>query len=250
MNNNLLSNISPSPQKALWDSHLVSCAGRPKNYNDSCVGIMIDKIDVNIKEPYRNKESNWKLKPYYKKIYENKLENGQKLRQTQKMLTELYTDPHQNFKPSEHLIELVIRHMIKPDKEVLGILEELKELLITEDKKQNIENIITEEVESLITSVAKRSYRTKRSVQISSDNRFIPEICTEFIRRLDIDPYDPYPVLQLLYEDFFNFVSITYRERKWGKIIIDDSKLKLILKENAFTFPDITKVDNNKWIIT
>lgn len=149
-------------------------------------------------------------------------------------------DKKEKFIPTEDLVKLVQEYMIKPDNEVLGVLQELEKINTeVEDEKENIKHIITEEVEDLITSIAKRTFRIAKSIPVTVDNKFSPDICLEFIRRLGVDPYNTNPVLQQLYKEFFDFIAITDRERSWGKITLDNSEIKLILKKDAFVFPDL-----------
>lgn len=166
----------------------------------------------------------------------------------------LQHDPCKKFMPREDLIlvRLLEKHMLCPDEEVTEMLEEIKKSTIrTEDVERYIATIITEQVEGLITSLAKHMFITKESIKISKDNRFTPEICKELTNRLGLDPYDPRPVLDQLYHELLSFVSLTPRERVWGKIVVEDSELKLDLKDNAFTFPDFDEIlKDDKWIVT
>lgn len=143
----------------------------------------------------------------------------------------LQSEPRKKFMPGPYLASLVEKHMIYPEEgEVIDLLKEIKkEMGSTADIIHNIKTIITEQVEGLITSLAKHTFTTKESIKISKDNRFTPEICKDLTNRLGLDPYDPRPVLDQLYHELFGFVSLTPRERVWGKIVVEDSELKLIL---------------------
>ena len=162
------------------------------------------------------------------------------------------SDPYQKFAPSHLLIELVKSHMIKPSLDILQLMKELKRIqTINADEEKNIESLLTEQVESLFTHLAKRMFITQETIQISSDNRFTVEVCRDLIHRLSLDPYNPRPVLDILYNEIIDFVSqTTSLKRSWGKIIIDEKlEIKLILKEDAFIFPDIDEIAEDKWLI-
>jgi len=159
-------------------------------------------------------------------------------------------EPHQKFIPSLDLIKLVEEHMVRPrEEEVLELIEDIKKAMgKIEDPRENIKAIITEEVEDLITSIAKQIFTTRRPIKISEGNRFTSEICKDLINSLGLDLYDTRPVLDHIYNEFYNFVKIVPRERSWGKISIENSELKLILKDNAFTVLDPNEVEkDNKW---
>lgn len=149
------------------------------------------------------------------------------------------------FTPSENLVELVEKHMISPDEEeVIELLEEIQKEkeITTADIKHNIAVIITEQVEGLIVSLAKNIYMTKEPIKISEDNRFTSEICKELINRLGLDPYNPRLVLDELYCELLNFISLIPRERVWGKIIVEDSKLKLKINDSVKEWEKIKKL--------
>ncbi len=159
-------------------------------------------------------------------------------------------DPYQEFVPSGHLVELVEKHMVHPDRKTIEMLEGLKEMEpISEIKELDIASIITEEVEGLFTRLARSALNPEEPIQISDNSRFTSEICSEIIEVLAIDVYDPLPVLKCLYTELIDFASIP-RERHWGKIVAENSELKLILKQNALAYPDFDNIDEDRWIVT
>src|SRR4030042_5926331 len=167
-------------------------------------------------------------------------------------LSELHEDkdPNKKFLPSRALVELVRKHMIPPDTEISYIVNELKKVSVeVGDEIQNMSCMVTEQVEGLFTKIAKIMYRTGIPIKISMGNRFTPEVCTELIRRLGLDPLDPGPVLKLLYTEIFPFVSEIARARSWGKINLEGSNIKLFLREDAFKFPKLSEIDvNDRWV--
>lgn len=154
-------------------------------------------------------------------------------------------NPYQKFMPSQHLVCLVRIHMMHPDEEELKLMKEIKKIQ-TEvvDERQNISSMITKQVEGLFTNVAKRIFRIKKHVRITKDKRFTPEICSDLIDRLGLDVYNSRLVLELLYHELYKFVSSSPRERSWGRIIAENSEIKLNVRENAFKFPELSKIDN------
>lgn len=160
-------------------------------------------------------------------------------------------NPYQKFIPSRSLVDIVRENMIYPDEEELELVREIKKMQ-TEvvDERQNISNIITKQIEGLFTNVAKRVFRTKKPVRITKDKRFTHEICNDLIDRLGLDVYNSRPVLELLYNEFCNFVSLSPRERSWGSIIAEDSEINLKVKEDAFKFPELSEINNKRTLAT
>ncbi len=159
-------------------------------------------------------------------------------------------DSYQKFIPSQLLVGLVREYMIYPDEEEVELVKEIKRIQTEAvDERLNILNMITKQVEGLFTNVAKRIFRTKKPVSITKDNRFTHEICNDLIDRLGLDVYNSRPVLELLYNEFYKFVSLSPRERSWGSIIAENSEIKLKVKENAFKFPELSEIDNKRVLV-
>ncbi|MEW6378342.1 MAG: hypothetical protein AB1611_01910 [bacterium] len=204
------------------------------------------RIYLKRQEVWRFRRESFNLSPFYVKTIREFRKN-------------LQFNPYEKFIPSQHLVNLVQEHMIHPyEDEVLKLLEDIEKAAIKTkdtcchiDKSHNIANLITEQVEGLITNLAKRSYKAKNPIKISNGNRFTPEICGELTKRLGLDPYDLRPVLDCLYNELFNFISIGTRERVWGKVNITNSEIKLILTDNAFSLPNFDEIEKDeKWTIT
>ncbi len=157
-------------------------------------------------------------------------------------------DSIQKFTPSPLLVRLIRNHMIEPDEMTLKMLEQMRKMRPDADsQKQDIEAIVSEQIENLLTDSAKRISINGEPLVITLDRRFSSEICTEIISRLELDYYNPTPVLDLLYRELINFASYP-REREWGTIIVEDSKIKLIVKKDAFKIPVISSIDKDLWI--
>ncbi|MCG6553522.1 MAG: hypothetical protein L7F77_14460 [Candidatus Magnetominusculus sp. LBB02] len=160
-------------------------------------------------------------------------------------------NPLQKFTPSRCLVELVEKHMQKPDEETQKTLRELKELKIDiKEEGLTIGEILTEKIEALLTSIARRISRTGEIVKISQENKFAPNISRELIDRLGLDAFDTRPVLEQLYKELREFVSSISPERKWGKITYDNAEFKLNIKPNVFSTPNINEIDQKYWKVT
>ena len=158
-------------------------------------------------------------------------------------------DPLQVFVPSQCLIRKIEKEMISPDEETLEVIDDLKNMQRSSIHEQDMSTIISSEIEDFFTSIARRISITGEQVQISKDDQFTPEIYFELLECLELDPYGATTVLVLLYSELIQFANTT-RVRKWGKITVEDSELKLILNENAFTITDIDAIDDDRWTIT
>lgn len=153
---------------------------------------------------------------------------------------------HQRFMPSPRLSELIKEKILIPDEETLAMIEELKKMQVSETDKQEMSDITSEEIEDFLTSIARRMFTTGEQVQISKDGQFTPEIYIELLECLALNPYEAKPVLELLYDELIEFASTTHR-RKWGKIIVENSELKLTVNKNAFTITNLDTIDDNRW---
>jgi hypothetical protein len=157
-------------------------------------------------------------------------------------------DPLLKFTASPRLVTLVKNHMVKPDEMAVEILKQMRKMRPDADsQKQEIETIVSVEVENFLTDLAKRFSISGEPPLITSDQRFSPETCSEIIDRLELDAYNPTPVLDLLYKELTEFLSRS-REREWGKIIFKDSKFTFLLRDDAFKIPVISSINEDLWV--
>jgi len=167
-------------------------------------------------------------------------------------VSEKISDSNHEFTPSKKLVDLVESHMIYPDEETLAALDELKEIESVSNSGINeidIASIITKRIEGLWTDLANRALTYEEPIYISKKGRFTPNICREISRLLELDAYNPYPVLQCLYSELVTF-GISSRDRAWGQFVAEDGDLKLIFNEKALGFPNLDELLDGRWIIT
>lgn len=162
-------------------------------------------------------------------------------------------DPKQKFVPSEQLVDLIYRHMLRPDKgEISHFVSEISSIRTnTGNEKEIVKGIVIDQVENLMTSMAKRIARdNEKKIDVTSDNRFTPEVCKELIDRLGLDIYEAPSILKLFYEEFLDFASSIPRERVWGNIFVENGVLKLEVKKNLFTLPKFPRIGDGGWLVT
>lgn len=161
-------------------------------------------------------------------------------------------EPTQEFIASPSLINSIERHKIKPDDEILmmfATFAEAREISRPEGiYNRDIAAIITDEIESFFKDMAWRNVNSEEKIRISEKDRFSPEICGEFIERLELDSYDPKPALDLLFKELHAFALDTPRKRSWGKIIVEDGILKMVINHEALLSPEIEEIDDSHWI--
>jgi len=163
--------------------------------------------------------------------------------------------PEQEFVPSQELVSLVDRSIAHPDAGVTRLIGEAQVAnrasgVICENESELLSKIITEQVESLMTNLAKRSFYAKKPIKIIHDNRFLTDICNELIRRLGLDSYNPSPVLDRLYSEFVRFLKGTPRKRKWGTIQLRDTEVNFEFSKFAFKTIKINEINAGKWKVT
>ncbi|MEO5360795.1 MAG: hypothetical protein H7843_10180 [Nitrospirota bacterium] len=186
-------------------------------------------------------------------------------------LPDVQREPEQEFIPSQELVDLVIKNMREPSSEIKELFESLlnleesrndemvsKELLESLEKLEenhndemvlkelsedfSIKELITEQVEALWISIAKRE-SSGETVKISQGNRFTPKISFEIIDRLELDPHDLRRFFEQLYYELKVYVINTKPERIWGKITYNQSEFKLDVKHGAFESLNIDDID-------
>ncbi len=152
------------------------------------------------------------------------------------------------FIPSTKLVEQIIDNMIQPDKETTKAFEELKQyhkpavgLDFADD--------ISEHIEGLFANLSRRTRNTNKPLQLSDGLQFTSDICMKLIVSIDLDSgaCNTLQVLTLLHYEFSEFVSTTPFERSWGKIVIDNSELKIIPIDDTSNIYDIDKIDDVHW---
>lgn len=150
---------------------------------------------------------------------------------------DLEEDREKEFIPSPALIDEVKQSLVPLDKETFAMLEDLKTIQDNKaDENQVLSNIITEEIEDLFTNLARQMFISKKQIQILEHKSFTHDICMELIDRLGLHVKLSNPVLELLHYELIKFLSqIDPRERDWGKITIENSDIKFILNEDAFS---------------
>ncbi|MFZ2410002.1 MAG: hypothetical protein WAW23_00360 [Candidatus Methanoperedens sp.] len=161
-------------------------------------------------------------------------------------------DARQKFLPSEQLVQLIEKSMVRPDDEdMIDLLGDLSDTAHgEEDEFENIRNFVTQQVEGFLTSCAKRKSRTKEVAQISRDGIFTHEASMELIDRLSLDLYGSLWVLQILHREFFAFLSKTEHIRAWGRVSVDNFVLRFDLDPKAFLLPEFPTLDDDRWLIT
>ncbi|WP_449244005.1 hypothetical protein [Desulfobacca acetoxidans] len=161
-------------------------------------------------------------------------------------------EPKQKFVPSQRLVDLVYNHMVRPDKEeILSLLSDLSSISTRANEKEIVKGIITDQIESLLTKLAKQtSYANEETIEIARDNRFTPEVCSELVDRLGLDVLEAPSVLKLLYDELTSFLLLSPRERIWGKFFAEDSTMRLEVKRDAFSLPKFPSIGDSRWLIT
>lgn len=160
------------------------------------------------------------------------------------------TSPEQQFVPSKELTCLVKDKISAPsDDDLLAVLRDLGLLNVPEEEKvRNVAKMITEQVEGMLVTMAKRSTETEKQAQITIGRRFSREVCEDLIVRLGLDSYDPQPVFKLLYDELLEFLSAGQRIREWGCISVDEGEIRIQAVEGVFSPPDYSKIMNDdKW---
>lgn len=154
------------------------------------------------------------------------------------------SDPLQRFAPSRALVNLVKECLAIPtDEDLLCALNDIGLLHVPEEERErNIENIISEQVEDMLTSFAEQKARTGQDVRISTGKRFTAEVCEELMVRLGLDPLFAPPVLNLLHDKLINFLSAITRRREWGLVFVDHGEIKLNVYTEVFSSPDYAKI--------
>ncbi len=169
-------------------------------------------------------------------------------------ITDDTTDPNQLFTPSRKLSNLFNKCMDTPNEDELEELNRIREFhgqpQIEELSLSDITSFITEQIEGFLSNLAKRSDETKEPIKLTNSGRFTAEICRELVDRLELDAYNPQPVLERLYLELVKFASLVPRDRFWGRITVHDSELILEISEETLSFPDFEKVGEDRWIAT
>jgi hypothetical protein len=153
---------------------------------------------------------------------------------TQLQVIDMPRSPVTLFNPSNNLVKAVKDHMIQPSSEARNLLERMAEMSMHMFlNKPSLASIISEQIESFVTERAKQYSRDGIYPIIASRRRFISEVCSEFIERLELDVYNPTPVLNLLYAEFLNhFLSLNSRE--WGTVIFKYPKMFFNIREGVY----------------
>jgi len=160
------------------------------------------------------------------------------------------------FTPSKTLARLVFNKMNKPDKQTINSLNRMYWDLGSQGiRKVSIDDVsenISRHIEGILSTIAGRMINGEELVQISKDNRFTPELCSQINENLELDPYDPRPVHDLLYSELVDFALNTGLKRPWGELFYDTSTQTVKLKINPENIPspDINLIDDEAWIVT
>jgi len=157
--------------------------------------------------------------------------------------------PEQEFVPSKELVRRVKDGMALPaDEELVSLLRDLRLLDVPdEERERNVAALITEQVEGMLASLAKRYARTGKKIRITTGSRFTPEICEDLTFRLGLDQYNPASILNLLHAELMDFLSST-RKRDWGSISAIKGETQFLVNKDAFARPDYSKILNDdKW---
>jgi hypothetical protein len=158
-------------------------------------------------------------------------------------------NPEQEFVPSKELVRCVKDGMALPvDEELLSLLRDLRLLDVPdEERERNVAALITEQVEGMFATIAKRTARTGKNIRITTGSRFTPEICEDLTFRLGLDQYNPASILNLLHTELMDFLSHT-RKREWGSISAIKGETQFLVNKDAFVRPDYSKILNDdKW---
>lgn len=168
------------------------------------------------------------------------------------LLRKINYDPYELFKPSSVLVGLVNNHVERPNETELR--EYKKNLNFYEKPVTNrfeirgLEEIISREVEDFLTYWANRIELANEAKNISEKGQFTPDVSRSLIDRLQLDPRDPYPVLDQLFVELFELVCRLNLERSWGKIVEEKGDLYLDVDEGAFSIPEFELLGDNRWI--
>ena len=165
------------------------------------------------------------------------------------------SDPNQRFIPSHRLVEIVYRQMPRSDNDIELLLSEISSTMPTTIDETNeievVKELIADHVENMLTKRAKRaSYANEKDIVVGFNNRFTPEIGLELVDRLGLDIYIAPEVLKLLYDELLTFLSVTPRERVWGRVYQENTTIKLEVKKGVFTLPKFPSIDDQRWLIT
>jgi hypothetical protein len=163
-----------------------------------------------------------------------------------------HSNPRDKFVPSARLVESIKKYILTPDADLRQAFINIGQLhspdKIEEAGVPDIGGFISEQVEAFLSHLAEQAWATGRSVGLSDNQRFSREICRELVEWLEIDPYDPRPVLDLLYDELVTFVSATPRKRPWGEIFLEDSELRVGASEDPSIVPSLKNREEGTWI--
>lgn len=176
----------------------------------------------------------------------------EKIKYSKSFDQETQPSPYDLFEPSSKLTRLANKYMLLPSEEEAGAYNIMNRFYekpeVFRFDIKNLASIISHEVDDFLTDWACQIDTADETNFITRDQEFTYEVCLVLIDRLQLNPGNPRPVLDLLLEELIQFFSKMPRQRSWGQIVIKDFEIYLEVNKEAFAIPKIESLDKDRWI--